>query len=435
MKDEENEVLRAIEQGRDELSDLACDLIRFDTTTREDIDSLPREEVAFQDYLARRLRSVGADVEVWEPTPLDVAGSRQVPAGIDFRGFPQMVARFAGKGGGRNLIFNGHIDVVPAGPRENWTTDPNMPEVREDRLYGRGACDMKGGIAAMVFTAEILATSGVTLGGDLMVSTTTDEESTSAGGVATVAHGLRADAAIVTEPTSLNVGIACRGSLLPTIVVHGRAGHAGGVQAHWRDGGAVSAVERMTPIIDAVYRLRQEWRDRPDHRHDYLPPGDAVATMVRGGDWVVTHAASCELCCHLTYLPAHADAAGYGTLVEAEFSNWILRSSAADPWLADHPPVLTWGVDVPPSEVATDDPVVEAVLDSTSDLALDSRPVGNDYWCDGATFTRSGTPAVTFGPGSVRVAHTADEYVPVQELVDCAKGLALSAMRFCATTT
>jgi acetylornithine deacetylase len=433
MKDQERDVLEAVQRGRNELFDLARDLIRFDTTTRESIDSLPRQEAALQEYLARRLRSAGANVEVWEPSPEDVAGSRQVPSGIGFRGFPQLLARFHGRGGGRDLIFNGHIDVVSAGPREQWTTAPDIPDVRHGRLHGRGACDMKGGIAAMVFAAEILASSGVTLEGDLLVSTTTDEECTSAGGVATVAHGVKADAAIVTEPTSLDIGIAYRGSLLPTITVEGRPGHAGGVQLHWRDGGAVSAVECMAPVIDAIRRLRQEWRDRPDHRHAYLPPGDAVATMVQGGEWVVTHAASCELHCHLTYLPAHADAAGYGTLVEAEFTDWILRSVAADPWLAEHPPVIKWGVDAPPSEVSAHEPVVETLLQSADDLTLHSRRVGNDYWCDGATFTRSGTPAVTFGPGSVQVAHTIDEYVSLEELLDCAKGLALSAMRFCGT--
>ena len=432
---EEREVLDAVDECRADLFELAAELIRFDTTTRDGIDSSPREEADLQEYLGERLRTAGAKTEMWEPSEESVAGSRQVPDGLGFVGFPQLVARFQGTGRGPSLIFNGHIDVVSAEPAERWTTAPFHPEVRDGRLYGRGACDMKGGVAAMVFAAEVLATCGVTLGGNLSISTTTDEECTSAGGVATVAHGVHADAAIVTEPTSLGVGLACRGSLLPTVTVTGRPGHAGAVQPHWRDGGAVSAVERMAPVIDAVRKLREEWRDRADYRHPRLPPGDAVATMVCGGEWEVTHAATCELRCHLTYLPAQADAEGYGTLVEREFTDWILRSAGADPWLVDHPPDVTWGVDVPPSEVADDHPVVAVVAGALSDLGRSVRLIGTDYWHDGATFTRAGTPSVAFGPGSVKVAHTVDEFVPLDELVQCAQGLALSAMRFCRMAT
>lgn len=430
---EEREVLDTVDERRADLFELAADLIRFDTTTRDGIDSTPREEADLQAYLGERLATAGARTEIWEPSERSVAGSRQVPPGLGFVGFPQLVARFEGTDRGPSLIFNGHIDVVSAEPPDRWTTPPFVPDVRDGRLYGRGSCDMKGGVAAMVFAAEVLASCGITLGGDLLVSTTTDEECTSAGGVATVAQGVRADAAIVTEATSLAVGLACRGSLLPTVTVTGRPGHAGAVQPHWRSGGAVNAVERMAVVIDAVRKLREEWRDRSDHRHPHLPAGDAVATMICGGEWEVTHAARCELRCHVTYLPAQADAEGYGTLVEREFTDWIRRSAGADPWLVEHPPEVTWGVDVPPSEVADDDPVVAAMTGALSDLGRPVRLIGTDYWHDGATFTRAGTPSVAFGPGSVQVAHTIDEFVPLDELVQCAKGLALAAMRFCGT--
>lgn len=430
---EEREVLDTVDAHRANLFELASELIRFDTTTRDGIDSPPRKEADLQKYLGERLRIAGAKTEIWEPSEQSVVGSRQVPAGLGFVGFPQLVARFHGTGRGPSLILNGHIDVVSAEPADQWTTAPFLPDVRDGRLYGRGACDMKGGVAAMVFAAEILASCGVTLGGDLVISTTTDEECTSAGGVATVAHGVHADAAIVTEATSLDVGVACRGSLLPTVTVTGRPGHAGAVQPHWRDGGAVNAVERMVPVIEAVRTLREDWHDRAVYRHPHLPPGDAVATMISGGEWEVTHAASCALRCHVTYLPAQADAEGYGTLVEREFTDWIVRSAKADPWLVDHPPTVVWGVDVPPSEVADDDPVVAVLTGALSDLGRSARLVGTDYWHDGATFSRAGTPSVAFGPGSVKVAHTVDEFVPLDELVECAKGLALSAMRFCGT--
>jgi acetylornithine deacetylase len=136
--------------------------------------------------------------------------------------------------------------------------------------------------------------------------------------------------------------------------------------------------------------------------------------------------------CHLTYLPDHADRDGYGTHVQAEFTDWILRAAAADSWLAGHPPEITWGVDVPPAQVPAGHPVVEALAGGMAALGRQARPIGTGYWNDGATFTRAGTPAVTFGPGAVTVAHTVDEYVALDELADCAKGLALAALRFCA---
>ncbi|MDX6520652.1 MAG: acetylornithine deacetylase, partial [Gaiellales bacterium] len=178
-------ILGAVADGRDELVELAGRLISFDTTARSG-DQPAREEADLQRYLADRLRAAGAEIDVWEPRPDEVAGSRQIPAPLDFTGRPQMVARFAGSGGGRSLLFNGHIDVVPSDPREQWTSDPNRPQVRDGNLYGRGACDMKGGIACMVFAAEVLARLGLRLGGDLLVNTVTDEESSGAGGLAAV---------------------------------------------------------------------------------------------------------------------------------------------------------------------------------------------------------------------------------------------------------
>ena len=145
--------------------------------------------------------------------------------------------------------------------------------MRDGNLYGRGACDMKGGVGCMVFAAEVLAELGVRLAGDVVVCTVTDEESSGAGGIAAVRHGVRADAGIVTEPTAFDVWVACRGSLTPVITVEGRPGHAEMRQPHWRAGGAVNAIEKMGVVLAAVGRLRDEWRDRPDKQHPYLVAG------------------------------------------------------------------------------------------------------------------------------------------------------------------
>ena len=155
---DEGAVLAAIDDRADELVALAGELIRFDTTTRGGPAEPARDEAALQDRLRQLLAAAGAEVELWEPEPGELdRWQRQVPAGLGFAGRPQLVARFSGADGGPTLLFNGHIDVVSAEPRERWSSDPFKPEVRGGRLYGRGACDMKGGVAAMVMAALVLA--------------------------------------------------------------------------------------------------------------------------------------------------------------------------------------------------------------------------------------------------------------------------------------
>jgi acetylornithine deacetylase len=337
-------------------------------------------------------------------------------------------------GGGRSLLLNGHVDVVTAEPADRWTSDPRRAEVRDGRLYGRGACDMKGGVACMVLAAEVLARLGVRLRGDLLVHTVTDEESSGAGGIAAVRHGVRADAGIVPEPTAFEVWVACRGSLTPTITVEGRPGHAEIEQRHWRAGGAVNAIEKAAPILEAMARLRDEWRTRPDKQHPYLAPGTAVPVRISGGEWHVSYPAACRLTVEVMYLPGDADADGWGTRVQREVADWVAAAAQADPWLREHPPVVSWAEDVPPAEVPADHPLVAVLQAASGEVGEPAALGGLDSWFDAATYTRfGGTPCVGFGPRSIDWAHTIDEYVPVDDLVRCAQALAVTAMRWCGT--
>jgi acetylornithine deacetylase len=432
MNDLEQRVVAAIAGSRAELVELASDLIRFDTTARDARDPA-RDEAALQAHLAGRLLAAGAEVEVWEPRPEDVRG-RQVPFELDFAGRPQLLARFAGSGGGRSLLLNGHIDVVSGEPKARWTTDPNTPVVRDGKLYGRGSCDMKGGVASMVLAAETLARLGIRLAGDLLVNTITDEESSGAGGIASVAHGVRADAGIVPEPTGFEVWIACRGSVYPTITVEGRPGHAELLQPHWRDGGAVNAIEKAQIVLDAIRGLREEWRTRSDLQHPYLSPPDIVPTVMQAGEWAVTYPASCSITSAVLFPPAFADADGFGSRIRGEVTEWIGRACAADRWLAEHPPSFEWAADIPPMEIPPDDPIVQTVLAASAEVGEPARLGGLDSWYDGATYTMTAaTPSVGFGPRSISDAHTIDESVPIDDLVRCAQAIALAAVRFCGT--
>jgi acetylornithine deacetylase len=426
----ERRVVEEVARRREDLIDLTSTLIGFDTSVRP-LDGPPGQEAALQEHLAGRLRRAGLAVDLWEPEPEELAGW-PLPDGYHFRGRPQLLARRPGAGGGRSLVLNGHVDVVAAEPRERWASDPFRAEVRGGDLYGRGACDMKAGVAAMVLAAEVLADLDVPLAGDLLVNAVTDEESTGAGAMASVAHGVRADGGLVPEPTSLDLWLGTRGSLLLTATVEGRPGHAGVVQLHRVEGGAVNALEKMTRVVlPALLGLNEEWCGRPEQRHPFLRPGGVVPTVLIGGEWMVTYPARSTLTCHVTYLPAQADPGGGASRVQREVEDWVRRAAAADPWLAEHPPRVRWAEHVPPFEVPAGDPVVRAAQAAAGELGAGGAIATRTTWCDAATLTRAGIPAIALGPGSIDLAHTIDERVPLDELVRAAQLLALSAMRFC----
>ena len=428
---EEQRVVAEVARREDELVALLSDLVAFDTRAPNP-DQTPREEAALQDYVAGRMRAAGLQVRVWEPEPADLPPSRYpIPPGHHFRGRPQLVATARGAGGGRTLLLNGHIDVVTAEPVERWTSPPFAPALRDGRLYGRGACDMKGGVAAMLLATEVLRALEVPLRGDLIVNTVTDEESTGAGSLAVAASGMRADGGIIPEPTRLTAWLGTRGSLMPVITVDGRPGHAGFPPSHWSDGGPVNAIEKMQLVLEALQRLRLEWQLRPDTRHAVLAPGTIVPTGIDAGQWMVSYPALATLRCHVQYVPGQADADGYGTRVEAELEAHVLAAARADPWLSAHPPRFTWPGDVPASFVEEDVPISASALGAMAALGLDGGVATHTTFFDGPTFTRAGIPTIAFGPGDILRAHGVDEYVPVQELVRAAQVLAVAAMRFC----
>jgi acetylornithine deacetylase len=423
-----------IARRRDDLISLTSRLIEFDTTTYEPGEPT-RDEAALQAFVAQRLRDAGAETESWEPRAEElVPWRRQIPYPLTFEGRPQLSALFRGRGGGKSLLLFGHIDVVPSAPVALWKTDPARASLVGGKLYGRGACDMKGGIASMIVASEAIMRHAGPLAGDLRLVTGTDEESSGGGSIAAVTHGITADAVIVPEPSGFDAWVACRGSLNPTITVMGRAGHTEIAQPHWQEGGAVNAIEKAMIVVDALRRLRDEWRHRADHRHPLLSPGDLVPSFITAGEWAATYPSSCRIVVSVTYLPGHADGGGWGTIVEDEITRWIERATSADPWLRDHPPELEWGIDAPPIEVSAASPIVDIALAAAADVGRPGRVAGLDAWYDGATFARSlGIPAIGFGPPSIQNAHTIDEWVDVNDLVSCAQALSLAAMRFCAS--
>jgi len=209
-------------------------------------------------------------------------------------------------------------------------------------------------------------------------------------------------------------------------------------QPDWRSGGAVNAIEKAVVVLDAIGSLRRDWSGRAGLDHPFLSRPSLLATMARAGEWPVTYPASADLTIAVMYLPVQADARGWGAEVRDEVERWIARESAADDWLEAHPPQIEWWPNaVMPFEIQVSEPIVSTLIDATHDAGHPGRVGGLDSWYDGATLTQlGGVPSIAYGPpgfdrDGVSVAHMVDEYVPIDGLVACAKGIAVAAMRFC----
>jgi len=430
----EERVVRRIREGEDELVSLVSELVACDTTARDPGDP-PRDEVRLQQLLAARLRALGAQVELFEPEPILAGQSPTIPFALDFAGRPQLIAALPGAGGGRSLVLNGHIDAVTPGDVTRWSSDPFRAEIRDGCLYGRGACDMKGGIAGFLFALECLAREGVRLAGDVTFCTNTDEESSGAGALALVARGVRGDAGLCGEPSGFDAWVACRGYLLFTVTITGRAGHAEMPAPHWSEGGAVNAIDRLEPILGAVRGLREDWRDRTELQHPLLAPSGIVPVMVEGGEWIVTYPETVTLTCDAQYLPAQVGADGFGSPVREEIVRALGAAADADDWLREHPLVFDFFSEAVPAEIPGDHPLVRTALAAAGALGRTGAVGALQSWHDAASFTRGGTPMFSFGPGGFETAHGVDERVPVADLVDHSAATALTAMRFCGTAT
>jgi len=389
------------------------------------IPSLSGQETVAQEHVATQMEQWGLAVDVWE---LDFEQLGQHPA------FSIEVERERGLGvvgvmgqdaGGRSLILNGHVDVVPAGDEANWHYPPWRGSIADGRVYGRGAVDMKGGLCCALFAAKALLDAGVRLKGKLMIESVIGEEDGGVGTLAAVLRGYRADGAVVAEPTQLAVAPAQAGALNFRVTVPGRSAH-GSIREE-----GVSAIEKFIPVYQALMALEQERNQQVQHplfaRYE-LPYALCVGT-VQAGDWASTVAES------LTFEGRYGVAVGEDVAAARRvLEETVARAAQADPWLREHPPLVAWwGGQFEPASIAVDHPIVETVRDAYGDVTgTAARVEGMTYGADMRLLVNEGnTPTVLFGPGDVRNAHRPDEYVPVAELTTAVRTLALTSLRFC----
>jgi acetylornithine deacetylase len=432
-------VLRAVDdfvaEGTARLVELARALVRFETVS---VDLAPgsehrtNQEAELLEFVAAELAGLGAEVDQWEPDPAELRDHPMMPPWHHWQGRPITVATLRGAGGGRSLIVNGHIDVVDPGDPAHWTSPPFAADVRDGRIYGRGAVDMKGGVAAAIFALRALREVGVRLAGDVVVEVVPDEETCAMGTVAAIERGYRADAGLVPEPTMLNLWIATRGLLHGSFRVPGRSAHAEVNQPPWQDGGGVNAIERALPLIGALGELSSAWRDRADKRHPLLGTPRVQPTIVSGGTFIANVPEAVSVHLNATYLPQNADAGGYGSVPRGEIVAAVEDRAAADDWLRAHPVAWTWATDYPPSEIDPGEPIVATAAAAARDAGGAGRLEGIDTTYDGALLTRlAGIPSPALGPGDLGRAHAPDEWMGIDELTAGARAYARAIVAWC----
>ena len=411
-------ILDAVQARREDAVRLLQQLVR----TR----SVTGEEGAVAEVVERACRERGLEVDLWDATPEEMKPYRDhVGEQGSYENRPNVVGVRRGSADGRSILLNAHIDTVDPGDPAAWTRDPLSGAVEGDLLYGRGSCDMKGGLVTHLVALDALADLGLRLRGDVTVAATVGEENGGLGALSTILRGYRADAALITEPTRLALVPAQGGSLVFRLKVPGRSAHAAA-----RDEG-VSALEKFVPIFEDLQELERERNAALSH-----PLYDGIKNkvpinvgLVRAGNWAST-------------VPESLVAEGRVGLIPGEdvdpFKELVAERVGAvggrDPWLREHPPELTWfGGQFAPAEVALDAPICEA-LSEAQELVTGEKPSveGVPYGADMRLFIDfGGMPCVMYGAGDVNVAHAPDEHISITELLTAATTLACLLVDWC----
>lgn len=426
------DVDEAVLARRADLVAAAQTLIRFETVS---VDLSPgsehqhNDEAALQAWAGERLAAIGCQVDQWEPDPAELHEHPMIPPWHHWRDRPITVGTLTGAGGGRSLIVNGHIDVVDAGDPSRWTSPPFAAEVHDGRIVGRGSVDMKGGVATALIALETLVQCGVRLAGDVIFQVVPDEETGGMGTIAAAERGYRADAAVVPEASGLNVWTVTRGIIHARLAILGRSAHAEVTQPDWRDGGGVNANHMALPIAAALVDLGNRWAVRS---HPMVGPPSLQLTSLRGGTFISNVPERCELSINATYLPSQADERGFGSKVRQELEHTVRLACGDDEWLRRHAPEWTWLMDYPPGEVDASGKIVAAVREAARAVGYQAQVRGLDSGFDGALLTGLyGIPTPAFGPGEIDQAHTTDESIAIDDLVDGARAYARLLIDWC----
>ena len=411
-------IIKKVDASRDKAINLLRDMVQ--------IPSVTGDEAAIQKFLDKYLRNIGLEVDMWETDWEKLKkhdGYRPVARG--YEGRPNIVAKLKGTGGGRSLLLNGHTDVIPVGNGEGWSDNPWSAKIENGRLYGRGSCDMKSGVASHILAVELLKELGLTPKGDVLINIVIDEEVSGHGTLDTVIRGYKADAGISGETSDLMVQPACIGRIWFEIEIHGKPA---GIQKRYE---GISGIELGNKITKAVADL--EAKRVATVKHPLYP--DALSSLpciigsFQAGNYPSAFPSSCLLKGSIGTVPGEDHEGVKQSLVDQ-----IAKAAAADPWMKDHPPQVRFvGYDAQASEIPRDHPIVNTVCRTYTEVTGREPFISGRQ---GAADTRflnqyGNTPTVIFGPGSTAIMHANDEYVSIDDYLTSIKVNALSIYDWC----
>jgi acetylornithine deacetylase len=422
----EKELLRYVDEHRDEL------VATLQTLVRTPSENTPPTgaEAACQRFCESYLRSSGFLTDLYELG--DVAGLAEHPlflGGRDYSGRPNLAAGRHGSGGGRSLILSGHIDTVPSGTLP-WSRDPFSGHIENGRLYGRGANDMKAGIATNLFVARAINDLGVELRGDLVVESVVDEEFGGVNGtLAGRVRGYIADAAVISEPSFLRICPAQRG---------GRTAHitlqlpSDGILAENMEAGISGQLAWLLSRVPVFAAQRRATAPRHFAYEHLANPVPVSVLKISTGPWGLTEpmatANRCQVEIFWQTMPGETMHA-----VDAEFFDWLDRTVRARPDLFPEPPKAEFPIRWLPGSFcpAGEDLIREFSRCAASVLGAPPPVAGIEGPCDMYVFQQHfGMPAIIWGARGANT-HLADEYVELDTVSDAAKALLLFVYRWC----
>ncbi len=447
----EDKILSSIESNSDEFVALLRKLIQ--------IPSLTGEEGEAQNFVGCYLRKLGLDVEMWEPdieqifrtfpevaqypthwqhdlilpyddlpTYKELLESGKLDI-LNYKNRPNLVATLKGKGGGKSLLLNGHIDTVTVEPENLWTYPPFGADVVDGHIYGRGASDMKGGLVASLCAIQALIGVGAPLKGDLLFSSVVNEEHSGNGILSLICKGLKPDAAIVNEPSKKNIYIATPGDVYWEVTLDGVPRSPG---ARWNNDRliGVSAIEKLPAVIESLLKLEREYNQKvPDSVYATQTPFSCVMGEIEGGTYSTVTANACSIkgCVYFSH--------GLGSVnqVMQDIKKYIHKGIQSDPWFKDHPIKIAFLHHRNSSKSDSKHPIVD-VLRNAERTAHGKYPqvLGAPYGSDMDMLINQGRiPTLIYGPGSIAYAHKADEKISVKEFISSVKTLALCIYRWC----
>lgn len=407
-----NSLRVVLEERKEEYIQYLKDLIAIDThDIGHGIDGGLEKEG--QEYIKELFQKVGADEIIEDPMEEDIIQEcmkkyNEGNPGHNYDGRYNVYAKFKGNGG-RSLMFNGHIDTMPAGDITKWNTPPHEPTVIDNRLYGLGSADMKGGLVASVMAVKLLKDAGIKLPGDVIITSVCDEEGGGNGSIVAAMNGQKADGVVVCEGTSNELILAHMGFVFFDVKIEGRANHSG---KKWA---GVSAIEKAIKIINALNELEHGWLLQ--YKHPLLPAPNLNVGVINGGTAGSTVAGECELKICVHYLP---QVMNYDKVV-SEFMDTINMVSDGDTWLKSHRPQVTVYQSGGAFEMQENSPFVDSFKKAYKNvMGINTKVVGSPAGCDSRIWRNiAGCPTIQFGPGNLEQCHSVNEYVALEQYLEC----------------